>query len=310
EIRLENIDLHRFVRSQKIYAGSLHIDSARVAIAKDLRYPKVVENKVGQSPHQLLLRMRQPLKIDSVLLRGVDIRYSEVSAKYGREGEITFDRTSGVLYNVTNDTLALIQNRSLTASFTSYLMDRGKLDVVFDFDMLDERGAYTYKGTLGRMDGRSLNRIITPLLNAEVASANIRGLSFAMQANDTRAWGSLRFDYNNMRINLLQRQDDGRNSSMRVASFLATSFVINDSNPDANEVYHTATINYRRPPTYSFFKTVWKSLLEGIKQCAGISKEREQRLMNAAEEAKEIKEKTGGFFRRIFRKRDAGDGDG
>jgi len=301
EIRLENIDLHRFVRSQKIYAGSLHIDSARVAIAKDLRYPKVVENKVGQSPHQLLLRMQQQLKIDSVLLRGVDLRYSEVSAKYGREGEITFDRTDGVLYNVTNDTLALIQNRMLSASFTSYLMNRGRLQVVFDFDLLDKQGAYTYKGTLGRMDGRSLNRIITPLLNAEVASANIRGLRFAMQANDSRAWGTMRFDYDNMRINLLQQREDGANASMRVASFLATSFVINDSNPDANDVYHTATISYRRDETHSFFKTVWKSLLEGIKQCAGISKAREERLLNAAEEAKNLKEKTGGFFRRIFK---------
>ncbi|WP_353184331.1 hypothetical protein [Parapedobacter lycopersici] len=308
-IRLENIDLYRFVRNQKIYAGSLHIDSGVVDILKDLRHPRITTNKIGKSPHQLLLKMQQPLKIDSVLLRDVAIRYSEVSAKYGKTGEISFDRTSGVLYNVTNDTLALIQNKSLTARFTSYLMDTGKLDVVFDFDMLDKRGAYTYKGTLGPMDGRSLNRIITPLLNAQVTSANIRGVSFVMQADDYRSRGSLRFDYRNMRLNLLTPPGTEGKNSMRVASFLATSFVINDSNPDANEVYHTGTINYRRPETYSFFKTLWKSLLEGIKQCAGISKEREQRLMNTAEEVKEIKEKTGGFFRRIFKKRDSGTGN-
>src|SRR5690606_16252833 len=224
-------------------------------------------------------------------------------------GEISFERTSGALYNVTNDTLALIQNRSLTANFTTYLMNTGKLNVVFDFDMLDERGAYTYKGTLGAMDGRPLNRIITPLLNAEVASANIRGVRFTMQADDYRSRGSLRFDYRDMRLNLLQPPGTEGKNSKRVLSFLANSFVINDSNPDANEVYHTGTINYRRPETYSFFKTLWKSLLEGIKQCAGISKEREQRLMNTAEEVKEIKEKTGGFFRRIFKKRDSGTGN-
>src|SRR5690606_4778367 len=38
-IRLEGIDLQEFVHSQKIYAGSLHIDSGTVAIANDLRYP-------------------------------------------------------------------------------------------------------------------------------------------------------------------------------------------------------------------------------------------------------------------------------
>src|SRR5690606_6425031 len=164
-------------------------------IHNDLRYRRIRENKIGKSPHQLLLSMRQPLKIDSVLLRDVAIRYSEVGAKYGREGEISFERTGGVLYNVTNDTLALIQNRSLTANFTTYLMNTGKLDVAFDFDMLDERGAYTYKGTLGAMDGRPLNRIIKPLLNAEVASANIRGVRFSIQADDHRSRGSFHFDY-------------------------------------------------------------------------------------------------------------------
>src|SRR3546814_6614319 len=35
-IRLEDIDLQRFVRSQKLYAGSLHIDSGTVAIANEI----------------------------------------------------------------------------------------------------------------------------------------------------------------------------------------------------------------------------------------------------------------------------------
>ena len=49
---------------------------------------------------------------------------------------------------------------------------------------------------------------------------------------------------------------------------------------------------------------MWKSLLEGIKQCAGVSKEREHRLMNAAEDAKKATEKTGGFFKRVFGKKE------
>src|SRR3546814_19934946 len=92
-IRLEDIDLQRFVRSQKLYAGSLHIDSGTVAIANDLRYPKKPTNKIGKSPHQLLLQLKQPIKIDSVLLNSVDISYAEVSRKYKKEGEITFDRS-------------------------------------------------------------------------------------------------------------------------------------------------------------------------------------------------------------------------
>jgi len=308
-IRLEDIDLQRFVNSQKIYAGSLHIDSGTVAISNDLRYPKQPTDKIGKSPHQLLLKMKQPLKIDSVVLNKVDISYAEVSRKYLKEGKITFDRTSGAFYNVTNDSLVLVRNKTMTADLTTYLMDVGKLNVEFAFDMLDKRGAHTYKGLLGPMNGKPLNRILTPLLNAEVANANIKRVSFDVSADDYRSRGSLRFDYDNMRLNLLTTEENGKKGSMKVVSFLANSFIINDSNPDANGIYHTGRINYTRPHTYSFFKTLWQSLLQGIKECAGISPEREQKIMNAAEDAKKAKEKTGGFFKRVFGKKDKGNDD-
>ncbi len=303
-IRLENIDLLAFVRTQKIYAGSLHLDSGTVAISNDLRYPKQPTNKIGKSPHQLLMKLKQPIKIDSLLLNNVDISYAEVSRKYKKEGKITFDRSSGIIRNVTNDTAALIRDKTMVADLTSYMMNTGKLDVVFTFDMLDKKGGHTYKGKLGAMNGKSLNRILTPLLNAEVASANIKGVSFDVKADDHRARGSLRFDYDNMKLNLLTTDEDGNKSSMKVVSFLANSFIINDSNPDANGKYHTGRINYTRPQTYSFFKTLWQSLLQGIKECAGISPERERRIMNAAEDAKKATEKTGGFFKRVFKKKE------
>ncbi len=308
-IRLGDIDLQRFVDNQKIYAGSLHIDSGTVTISNDLRYPKHPTDKIGKSPHQLLLKMKQPLKIDSVLLNNVDISYAEVSRKYQKEGKITFDRTSGAFYNVTNDSLALMRNKTMTADLTTYLMDIGKLNVQFACDMLDRRGAHTYKGLLGPMNGKPLNRILTPLLNAEVANANIKRVSFDVSADDYRSRGSLRFDYDNMRLNLLATDENGKKGSMKVVSFLANSFIINDSNPDANGIYHTGRINYTRPHTYSFFKTLWQSLLQGIKECAGISPEREQKIMNAAEDAKKAKEKTGGFFKRVFGKKDKGNDD-
>ncbi|SKB70065.1 hypothetical protein SAMN05660226_02761 [Parapedobacter luteus] len=305
-IHLEDIDLQRFVDSRKLYAGSLHIDSGTVAISNDLRYPRHATNKMGKSPHQLLLNMKQTIKIDSVLLNHLNISYAEVGKKYGKEGKITFDDASGVFRNVTNDTSALLRNQVMEAQLTTYLMNTGKLDVLFAFDMLDKDGKYTYKGQLGPMNGTPLNRMITPLLNAEIGSANIKGLRFDVQADDRRARGSLRFDYDNMRLHLLTEGDDGGRSSKRVVSFLANSFIINDSNPDANGQYHRGRINYTRPPTYSFFKMLWQSLAQGIKECAGISPERERRLLNAAEEAKQAAEKTGGFFRRVFGKKAEG----
>lgn len=299
-IRLEGVDFFRFARNGQLRAVSLHLDSGTVAISNDLRYPKRMTDKVGRSPHQQLLKLKQPVYFDSVVVNGVDVSYAEVGRKYGKEGKVTFDRVTGVFRNVTNDTLALSRNRHMDAEMTARPMGSGTLRVAFSFDMLDPKGGYTYRGKLDPMDGRPFNRIVTPLLNAEIASAHIRGLTFDVSADDLRARGTLRFDYDNMRLNLLGAADQQKRTK-RVVSFLANSFIINDSNPDANGKYHVGRINYVRPRTYSFFKMMWQSLAQGIKECAGISPERERRLMNVAEDAKTASEKTDRFFKRVFR---------
>src|SRR5690606_27770497 len=152
-----------------------------------------------------------------------------------------FDRVTGVFRNVTNDTLALSRNRHMDAEMTARPMGSGTLRVAFSIDMLDLKGGYTYRGTLDPMDGRPYNRIVTQLLNAEIASAHIRGLTFDVSADDLRARGTLRFDYDNMRLNLLGAADQQKRTK-RVVSFLANSFIINDSNPGANGKYHVGQI--------------------------------------------------------------------
>lgn len=304
KLLFEQIDLRLFMQSQRIHAEALTINGGVVDISNDLRYPRRPTNKIGRSPHQLLMKLDQPLKLDSIFVNEVDISYGEIGDKYHKEGIITFERATGWMANVTNDSLSLLEDQFIKADLTAYMMNTGKLNAKFEFDMFDKQGAYTYKGTLGPMNGKPLNRILTPLLSVEVESANIKGISFDMKGTDYRNWGSFRFDYDNMKVGVLETGEDGRTSKKRFVSFLANEFLLNQSNPDHNGVYHTGTVNYTRPHEFSFFKTLWKSLFEGVKQTTGITKEREDSLMNTAEKAKTISEKAGGILQNLFRKRD------
>ncbi len=242
------------------------------------------------------MKLKQLVQLDSVFVDGVDVTYAEMSGKYEREGVITFNRAGGWLANVTNDSTVLASQPRMTADLSAYLMNRGRLSVLFGFDMLDERGAYTYKGTLTAMDGRAINRILTPLLNVEVATANIKGINFDMRGTDYRNWGTFNMEYDNLKINILQENDEGDRSTKTLISFLANQLLVHSSNPDARGNYHVGKIDYQRVPEFSFFKTLWKSLFEGIKQSGGISAERENRIMNIAE-----------FFKNPFQSRDKKD---
>lgn len=323
-LRVEQLDFRALVDYQQTIASKVQLKNGTVDLYSDKRYPKYPIIKVGSSPHQQLLKMKKLLRLDSVLVDNITITYHEMSGKFFREGSISFNNAKGILTNVTNDSLALKTDKFMRADLRAKIMNAGNIHAKFGFDMLSTNGYHTYSGTLGAMNATAFNRILAPLLNVEIAEGNIKKVAFNMEGTDRRNWGDFRFDYNNLKISLLNKKDDnGEQSSKKVVSYLINQLLINDSNPDSKGVYTIGKINYTRVPQHTFFKTVWQSLLEGIKQCAGISKEREAKLMGAAETgkdviekgkdivegAKDVGKKTGSFIKGLFKKKDKSDED-
>ncbi|WFB63358.1 hypothetical protein PZ892_16995 [Sphingobacterium sp. WM] len=311
-LRFEKLDFKELIDNQQTIAQHVQIKNGSVSLYNDKRYPKKSASKIGKSPHQQLMKVKQLIRIDTVYVDNIDVLYGEYSAKFHKEGVITFNKARGTLTNVTNDSTLLAKNKFMRADLQAKIMNSGLLKIQFGFDMLSKDGYHTYNGSLGRMQATSFNKILTPLLNAEISSGNIRSISFNFQANDYRNWGDFRFDYDHLKLNLMNAVDPGMSKTKKgVLSFVVNNILINDSNPDANEKYHIGKVNYKRVPEHTFFKTMWQSLLDGIKQCAGISKEREAKLMGAAEKGKEVMEetkgvikKTGKFFKGLFKKKD------
>lgn len=311
-LRFEKLDFKELIDNQQTISQHVQIKNGSVSLYNDKRYPKKSSSKIGKSPQQQLMKVKQLIRIDTVFVDNVDVLYGEHSAKYNKEGIITFNHAKGTLTNVTNDSTLLVKEKFMRADLQARIMNAGLLKIQFGFDMLSKDGFHTYKGSLGRMQAPAFNKILTPLLNAEIASGNIRSISFNFQANDYRNWGDFRFDYDHLKLNLMNAIDPGMSKTKKgVLSFVVNNILINDSNPDANEKYHIGKVNYKRVPEHTFFKTLWQSLLDGIKQCAGISKEREAKLLGAAEKGKDVVDetkgvikRTGNFFKGIFKKKD------
>ncbi len=311
-LRVEHLNFRALIDNQQTIASSLQLKNGSVNLHADTRYRKFPIVKIGQSPHQKIMQMNKLLRIDSVYIDNVDVVYTQMSGKTGREGMISFNNARGTLSNVTNDSVLLAKDNFMRADLTAKIMNSGVLHAKFGFDMLSKTGYHTYTGSLGSMNATAFNKILNPLLNVGLASGNIRKIQFDMEGTDKRNWGTFKFDYNQLKVDLSSKQQDsGKLTGKKVISFLVNQILINDSNPDANEVYHIGKINYTRIPEHTFFKTMWQSLLEGIKQCAGISPEREAKLMGTAEtgkevvnESKKVIEKSGNFIKGLFKKKE------
>ncbi|UIR55837.1 hypothetical protein LZQ00_16445 [Sphingobacterium sp. SRCM116780] len=308
-VRFESFDFKKLLRDKKIYATKTQLKNGLLEIYSDKHYQSKPVNKIGRSPHQRLLKMNTKLSLDTVLLQNTHISYSELSGKYNQVGTITFDKSYATISNMTNDSSTLAKNKWMKVDFLSRVMNSGRLNVLLGFDMTSKEGFYTYKGSLGAMQAPAFNKILKPLLNVEIASGNIKRMSFDMEANDRRNWGQFKFDYDNLKVNILGKNADGKLKKKGLVSLLINELLFNTSNPNEFGEYITGRVNWHRNPNHTFFKTIWQSLLDGIKQCVGLSKEREAKLMRAAENAQNtikkantVVNKTKSFVSRIFKK--------
>lgn len=304
-VSINHIDLFKLLKQQKLYAGEVVLGNSKVEIYKNTAFPKKPKAaRIGKYPHQQLRKLAFPIKIDTLTLSKLLVTYREYNPKSKQTGMVSFHNTHGTFHNVTNDSLALIHNPYMTADIHSKFMNNGKLHINFGFNMLDKLGAFTYKGSLTAMNAKALNPLTKPLAMVEVSSGYFDRLQFNVKADEYKAVGRVVFFYRNLAVQIITKEPDGSKSKSGMVSILANKFLINDSNPDANEKFHPGPIYYRRPLNASFFNFLWKSLFEGVKASVGIDKHREAKLTAAAEEADKAAGKIKKFFKGIFHKKE------
>jgi hypothetical protein len=212
------------------------------------------------------------IKIDTILFKQINVTYNEFNVKSNKTGTITFNNTSGRALNFTNNKGALQKNNITGIQLSSYFMNRGKLNVAFNFNITDKDNSFDYKGSLGPMNAQEINKATIPLAMVKVNAGTIKQFSFDVKANRNGAKGKVELLYNDVKVSLLKA--DTVNDKLKkklVESLYANIFILKHDNPDGpGEQPRVAYVNFIRKPENPFFKSVWQVLLDGIKPSVGL----------------------------------------
>lgn len=283
-IIVRDINFDLFLKQQKLYAQTVNISNAKVDVYNNNAYPKRRTNKTGKFPHQQLLRVALDMRIAVIKLTNLDISYSEYDAKSKRTGRIDFKNTSGTITNVANDAASLARNSIMKANLKSMVFGKARLNLNLKFYMKSKVGAFDYSGTLYAFNGNIINNIITPLGMAEIKSADVKKLSFYANADQYKAKGKMQFYYNDLKVSILKRDEEGNFKKQGLISTIANKFIIKEHNPTKKGEFTEGNISYSRPVFASFFNYLWQSLFTGIKESVGVSQERESKLKQKAKD--------------------------
>ena len=296
QIGINNIDLQRFLRDQKLYAGTMNIANSSVNIYSDNSYKGVKTSKIGKDPHQELQKVALDMKLNRLNIKNTDITYSETDATTLATGVITFKNTNGYFLNVTNDASAKRANHFMTAHIKTQFMDVAPFAVNFKFDLTAKDGAFNYSGSLGEFDGKILDKLVKPLSMVHVKSADIKRLDFNVDANNYNGKGSLQFYYNNLNVQLLKKVDGKTElQNQGLISKIANTLIIDNDNPDKKGNLRPGPIDLQREPTTSFFTFLYQALLDGLKPSVGFSKKTENTVNKVADKVSTLVDKFNKF---------------
>lgn len=280
-LQLNNIDfyginLFSYIKNREVLANEMSIANGTLSVFNDNSYPKLLKDKTGRFPHQLFQKIKIPITIKKINLNSLDISYAEFDKESGQRGRISFNNTSGVITNVTNQNKYKRLDPIIEANLQSYLMEQGKLNVGFKFNVLAPKADFSYQGQLLNMDARQLNYITKPLAMLQIKSCLVRSLAFDIKANDEVAKGKVDFIYNDLSLGLMKRHEGGeRLKRLGILSLIANAMIIYSDNPSEDGKFMSAPVYYERKTTGSFFNYVWKTLFQGVKYSIGFTPKKE-----------------------------------
>jgi hypothetical protein len=286
-LQLNNFDFLSYHKYRRLTASNLLLNRGSIRVFNNPNKTKASTiDKVKTFPNVMIHQIGTDLNIDTLRIRHINVEYSEFNHKSNKTGTITFNNTSGHFYNLTTNKATLAKNNITTVNLTTYFMNRGKLDVQFAFNLTDKDAAFTYKGTLGPMNLQAINPAVMPLAMVKATGGTIKELNFDIQANANVFKGHVGFLYNDLKVNIFQADTaNDRLKKRSMLSMFANLFVIKHDNPDkAGETPRSADVIYLRPKDSPFFKTMWKTLLEGIKPCVGVDAKKQQETKARIEE--------------------------
>jgi hypothetical protein len=272
EISLKGIDFIGLHNDGALHAKHISIGAAKVAVFLNRELPPPNFDKGRNYPHNALKRLPIPTFIDTVSLHKVDVAYTEFNPKTNERGTVRLENLSGNLLNITNDSAQLVRKSHAYADLTTYIMGTGRLNVKIDFNLIAKNAAFSYVGHIGPMNMQVLNPLSKSLGQVEIKSGQVQKADFVVNATETGSSGKVTLYYNDLKINLLGEDENGKAKKKGLLSFLANTILIKNDNPEKGDPVRTANVSLERLPQASFFNLMWKTVFIGIRENVGIGK--------------------------------------
>ena len=126
-------------------------------------------------------------------------------------------------------------------------------------------GNFTVTGKMGPMNALALNPLIEPLAMTSVKSGMINKTEFVMNGNDYKATTDVLFTYNDLKLEMLKKDDANAIEKKDLMTLLA-NLLIHNNNPSKGKAIRRNEVTNDRQLNRSFFNLIWQTIFKSLKK--------------------------------------------
>lgn len=264
--RISHVSLGKFnykelIQNNRFYASHIEIDTAEVEVYRDKTLP---EPPFKKKPllSTIFSDIKADIKVDTVLLRQINITYLEKTKFSEDPGKITFENLYATGYHLTNDTVRLRENPYFTIDAQTDVMGQAKITSNVVFNLLDDHDSFTFNAEVSAFPATMLNPAITGVLPGKITEGSVESIEVQFEGNDDNSTGKVNFQYKDIQFKLFDDEEESE-----IKSFAATQLgraAVRKTNMKDDNNYRQGDIYFERKKDRFIFNYWWNSLKSGL----------------------------------------------
>lgn len=269
-VELKDLNWKHLLNRHELLARTMNLDTPEIGIHLSKRPPvNVALLERAPFPHQRLLQMGLPLRIDVINVTNGTISYSEQHAATGVTGQLEFNYVKGAIANVSNRPKDIAKRPVARAALVCKFMHRSDMAVVLDMGLDDTTGRFDLRGRVRNLGASQIRPAVNAMAVVDLMGLNMKDARVQIAGDQDSSWGRFAIEYDDLKLRLKKfDSDDSDVHSRFFLSFLANKILLHQSNPEPGGHLRVVETEVARGNIRSFFLVLWRNVYQACGKTA------------------------------------------
>ncbi|MFZ1688711.1 MAG: hypothetical protein WAU70_14880, partial [Flavobacteriales bacterium] len=257
-ISLSGFDLAEAINTSSFQPAWMRVAGTELAAFRDKNMPDAPFKHKGL-PARLLRAIPFGVRMDSLVVDSLNVRYQEKNDMSPDFGEVTFTNIHGVVTGL--NTITGEDTGQVHLMATGHVFEQAAVTFDFVTSQRDSSDRFTARATISGLPFQVFNRMTDDLLNVKATAGTIGGMDLTFTGDDRNGSGRLDMEYAGLVVKVQSR--DGERRAKRFLSGLVNT-ILRDENLRSSEKFRHGDFTVDRRRDRAIFNYLWRAVRTGM----------------------------------------------